>query len=114
MIICKEFTFDAAHKLENYEGKCANLHGHTYKLQVFVKGPIQENGLLIDFVDLKKHVKKKVIDLLDHKYINEVINTQSSVENISIWIWDQLKGSLPLYEIRLWETPTSFAIYSGD
>jgi 6-pyruvoyltetrahydropterin/6-carboxytetrahydropterin synthase len=114
MIICKEFTFDAAHKLENYEGKCANLHGHTYRLQVFVKGPVQENGLVLDFVDLKRIVKENVLDKLDHKFINDVLKKQSSAENISIWIWDQLKDSLPLHEIRLWETPTSFAIYSGE
>ena len=112
MIICKQFTFDSAHKLENYVGECAFLHGHTYKLQIYIKGTVQKNGLVLDFKDLKSIVKKNVLDRVDHKYLNEII-AQPSAENMSIWIWDQLKGSLPLYEIRLWETPTSFVIYSG-
>jgi 6-pyruvoyltetrahydropterin/6-carboxytetrahydropterin synthase len=113
MIICKEFTFDAAHKLENYVGKCANLHGHTYKLQIYIQGEIKENGLVMDFKDVKAVVKEKVIEVLDHKFINEVINRQTSAENITLWIWEQLEHELPLYEVRLWETPTSFAMYSG-
>ncbi len=111
MILCKEFTFDSAHQLKNYVGNCANLHGHTYRLQISIQGPVQENGLVLDFKELKKHVKKNVLDIIDHKYLNDVID-QPSAENIAIWIWKQLKDSLPLYEIKLWETPTSFVIYS--
>lgn len=113
MLIAKEFTFDAAHKLLNYDGLCANLHGHTYKLQVVLSGSNLKNGLVFDFVVLKKIVSEKVISKLDHKFINEIIK-QSTAENISIWIWNQLEKSLPLYEIRLWETPTSFVMYRGD
>lgn len=112
MIICKEFTFDAAHKLNDYIGKCANLHGHTYKLQICIKGKIQKNGLVMDFSDIKSVVTTKVLDKLDHKFINDVIK-QPSAENISVWIWNQLQEDMPLYEIKLWETPTSFAVYSG-
>jgi len=113
MLIAKEFTFDAAHRLLNYNGLCANLHGHTYKLQVVLSGSVLKNGLVFDFVDLKKIVSEKVIKKLDHKFINEIIK-QPSAENISIWIWNQLKKNLPLYEIRLWETPTSFVVYKGS
>lgn len=113
MIICKEFTFDAAHKLNDYIGKCANLHGHTYKLQICVQGTIQKNGLVMDFSEIKRVVTTKVLDKLDHKFINDVIK-QPSAENISVWIWKQLEKDLPLYEIKLWETPTSFAIYKGE
>lgn len=112
MLIAKEFTFDAAHRLLNYDGPCANLHGHTYKLQIVLSGPVQKNGMVIDFVDLKKIVTEKVISKLDHKFINRIIK-QSTAENISIWIWNQLEKNLPLYEIRLWETSTSFAVYRG-
>jgi len=112
MLIAKEFTFDAAHRLLNYDGPCANLHGHTYKLQIVLSGRVQKNGMVIDFVDLKKIVTEKVISKLDHKFINKIIK-QSTAENISIWIWNQLEKYLPLYEIRLWETPTSFAVYRG-
>lgn len=112
MLIAKEFTFDAAHRLLNYEGKCANLHGHTYKLQVILSGKVQKNGLVFDFVDLKKIVNKKVISILDHTFINKIVK-QSTAENISIWIWDQLVKHLPLYEIRLWESSSNFVIYKG-
>lgn len=112
MILCKEYTFDAAHKLDDYAGKCGNLHGHTYKVQVCIKGDVQKNGLVMDFKDFKGIVSKKIIEVLDHKYINDIIKNPS-VENVCIWAWDQLKDSIPLYEIRLWETPTTFAIYSG-
>jgi len=112
MLIAKEFTFDAAHKLLNYDGPCANLHGHTYKLQIVISGPVQKNGMVIDFIDLKKIVTEKVISKLDHKFINKIIK-QSTAENIAVWIWKQLEKNLPLYEIRLWETPTSFVIYRG-
>ncbi|HSX08709.1 MAG TPA: 6-carboxytetrahydropterin synthase QueD [Candidatus Saccharimonadales bacterium] len=114
MIVCKEFTFDSAHKLNNYNGKCANLHGHTYKLQICVKGEIQKNGLVLDFLDIKEVVKKKVLAVLDHKYLNDIIE-QPSAENITMWIWEQLHSSLPLiYEITLWETPNSFAKYTAS
>mgnify|MGYP001591661733 CR=1 FL=1 len=112
MLIAKEFTFDAAHRLLNYNGPCANLHGHTYKLQIVLSGSVQKNGMVIDFVDFKRIVTEKVISKLDHKFINKIIK-QSTAENIVIWIWEQLEQQLPLYEIRLWETLTSFVIYKG-
>lgn len=112
VLIAKEFTFDAAHKLLDYDGPCANLHGHTYRLHVVLSGPLQKNGMVIDFVDLKKIVTERVLSKLDHKYINKTIK-QSTAENIAIWIWKQLEKYLPLYEIKLWETPTSFVTYRG-
>lgn len=112
MLIAKEFTFDAAHRLLNYDGPCANLHGHTYKLQIVLSDPVQKNGMVIDFVDLKKIVTERVISKLDHKFINKIIK-QSTAENIAIWIWKQVEKNLHLYEIRLWETPTSFVAYRG-
>jgi 6-pyruvoyltetrahydropterin/6-carboxytetrahydropterin synthase len=114
MIVCKEFTFDAAHKLTNDNGKCANLHGHTYKLQICVKGNVaQETGYVQDFKEIKKIVNTLVLDLLDHSYLNETIDNPSA-ENVSIWIWQRLKADLPLlYELKLWESPDNFSIYSG-
>jgi 6-pyruvoyltetrahydropterin/6-carboxytetrahydropterin synthase len=115
MVVCKEFTFDSAHKLTNDNGECANLHGHTYKLQIYVKGEVQEKtGYVQDFKELKSIVTEDVLKVLDHRYINDVINNPS-VENVSIWIWERLKKSLPLLcEIKLWETPTNFSIYTGQ
>ncbi|MEA3379091.1 MAG: 6-carboxytetrahydropterin synthase QueD [Nanoarchaeota archaeon] len=114
MIVVKEFTFDAAHKLINYDGKCKNLHGHTYKIRISIKGQVnKESGFLMDFGDVKKIVKENVIDIFDHSYINDIIE-QPTAENMIIWIWNKLKSLLPLYEIWLWETPTSYVVYHGE
>lgn len=113
MLVCKEFTFEAAHKLLNYKGKCANLHGHTYKLQITVSGPVKKDGMVMDFTELNKIVETAVLKKLDHSYLNEIIK-QPTAENISIWIWDQLKKPLRMYQITLWETPTSYVVFNGD
>jgi 6-pyruvoyltetrahydropterin/6-carboxytetrahydropterin synthase len=116
MLVTKEFTFDAAHKLINYHGKCENLHGHTYKLHVTVEGKIKKNGLVMDFVELKRIVNENVISKLDHSYLNDLIKNPSA-EIIVKWIWDNLKDlkeyGAQLYELKLWETPTSFVTYNG-
>ena len=113
MIITKVFTFEAAHKLEGYDGDCSNLHGHRYKLEVSVKGNVGADGFVIDFRDLKKTVHDSAISKLDHSYLNDTIKVPSA-ENISIWIWDALKDKLDLHQIKLWETENSFVVYEGD
>jgi len=100
MLVGKEFTFDSAHFLPNYYGKCERMHGHTYKLKVTVDGKVGENGLVIDFVVLKRIVKKVVLDPLDHKVINDVIEI-ASCENITKWIWDQLVDLKTLIQAEL-------------
>lgn len=112
MFIAKQFTFDSAHRLRNYNGPCANLHGHTYKLQVILKGVVQKNGMVMDFTEIKNSVNKKVLQKLDHAFINKIIK-QPTAENIAMWIWEQLEGDMPLFEIKLWETPSSFVAYQG-
>lgn len=112
MLITKEFTFDAAHKLLNYKGPCSNLHGHTYRLQITISGAVKKNGVVMDFSDLKKVVEERVLAKLDHVYLNNVIH-QPTAENIAVWIWHRLEKYLPLYEIKLWETPTSFVTCRG-
>ena len=90
MFVTKEFDFDAAHFLTNYYGKCERLHGHTYKLAVTLEGKVQKNGLVIDFVVLKRIVKKYVLDKLDHYCLNDIIKNPSA-ERVVVWIWDQLQ-----------------------
>ncbi len=90
MLITREFTFDSAHQLTDYYGKCESMHGHTYKLHVTLEGEVQKNGLVIDFVVLKRIVKKHVLDILDHRVLNEVVKNPSA-ENLVVWIWNQLK-----------------------
>ncbi|MBO8161094.1 MAG: 6-carboxytetrahydropterin synthase QueD [Thermosipho sp. (in: Bacteria)] len=117
--VTKEFTFDSAHYLDEYYGLCSNLHGHTYRLQVTVRGILNDIGMVIDFKELKSVVKEKVIDKLDHKYINNTLPFNPTAENLVVWIYDVLREELEkrkivLDSIKLWETPTSFAEYRGD
>lgn len=90
MLVMKVFNFDAAHYLTDYYGKCERMHGHTYKLEVTLEGKIQPNGLVIDFVVLKRLVKKHVLDKLDHQVLNDILENPSA-ERITIWIWNQLQ-----------------------
>ncbi|HEU4470731.1 MAG TPA: 6-carboxytetrahydropterin synthase QueD [Flavisolibacter sp.] len=117
MEIYKEFSFDSAHFLPYVpEGhKCRNMHGHTYRLKVVIEGePDPRLGWLMDFKELKDIVAI-VIDQLDHKLINDIEGLENpTAENITIWIWQQIKPRLPLLSrIELYETPTTGVIYKG-
>lgn len=114
MIITKQFSFEAAHKLIKYDGLCKNLHGHSYILQVSISGKIGTNGMVLDFVNLKNIVIDNVIIILDHAYLNDILK-QPTAENLAIWIWNELKTArLPVYEVKLWETQNSFVTYMGE
>lgn len=111
MYITKEFVFDSAHNLVDYHGKCEDLHGHTFKLSVTLEGSPSEDGMIIDFADLKKIIQDNIIALLDHKYLNNIFKNPT-IENICIWIFDKLSAILKsekysLYEVKLWESATS-------
>lgn len=117
MILIKEFEFDAAHNLIHYHGKCEKLHGHTYKLVVKLEGEPDKEGMIYDFVELKKTVKERVVDKLDHAYINDII-PQPTAENIALFVWNELKDVLKrdnsrLFEVEVWETKTSGIVYRG-
>jgi 6-pyruvoyltetrahydropterin/6-carboxytetrahydropterin synthase len=118
MEIYKEFSFDSAHFLPNVPDghKCKNMHGHTYKLKVFIQGtPDPVLGWIMDFKELKDIVCQ-VIDQLDHKLINDIPGLENpTAENITIWIWKQISPMLSgLNRIELYETPTTGVIYSGN
>ncbi len=89
MFLSKDFSFDAAHQLTRYHGKCERLHGHTYKLRVTVEGEVQENGLVLDFVILKKLVKERVIDRYDHQNLNDFFENPTA-ELVCRSIWESL------------------------
>ncbi len=117
MEIYKRFTFDSAHFLPNVpdDHKCKNMHGHTYTLTAYFEGDLDsEMGWLIDFGDVKK-VVKPIIDVLDHKLLNNIEGLENpTCEIIAIWIWNKIKPKLPLLsKVILDETPTSGAIYAG-
>ena len=115
MILRKEYWFEAAHFIYNHPGKCRNLHGHSYKLFVSLEGkPNPETGMIIDFDDLSKVVVENVTSRLDHRFLNDLIPL-STAENISVWIWEQLKPALPqLRQIEVYETTDNCVIYRGE
>lgn len=100
MLVSKEFTFDSAHFLTKYHGKCEYLHGHTYRLRVTVEGEIQENGLVIDFVILKKLVKEKVVDKFDHRSLNDFFENPTA-EIVAQFIWNELKNLPELLKMEI-------------
>jgi 6-pyruvoyltetrahydropterin/6-carboxytetrahydropterin synthase len=91
MTITKEFDFDAAHHVTKYYGKCERVHGHTYKLLVTVTGDLGENDMIIDFIILKRVVKKHILEHLDHNDLNTILDNPTT-ENLALWIWDKLKN----------------------
>ena len=118
VMVSKEFTFDAAHHLHAYEGKCMNLHGHTYKVVFGISGFLDDRGLMIDFGDIKEIWKKEIEIFLDHRYLNETLPPMNtSAENMVYWIFEKMAEALTRFEnqgarvefVRLFETPTSYA-----
>ncbi len=113
MQIRKSFRFEAAHTLPYHLGKCARPHGHSYRLEVAVRGPLQSDGpargMIEDFDALENIVEREVIDALDHSSLNDTIENPTC-EHIVMWIWKRLQPVLPgLDELTLWETETSCA-----
>lgn len=115
--LSKEFHFHAAHFLEDHPGKCKHLHGHTYKLEVTLRGEIEKStGMLVDFGNIKKTVKELIIDKVDHSYLNDVFDFIPTAENLSKHFYEVLKESLceNLYSVRIWETETSSTMWKEE
>lgn len=115
MLIYKDFSFDAAHRLPAVPDghPCRRLHGHTYALRVYLKGePDAQQGWIMDFGELKRIVGG-MLRLVDHTYLNEVPGLENPTSELLIlWMWRQLKQELPLLaRLELKETPTTGAIY---
>jgi 6-pyruvoyltetrahydropterin/6-carboxytetrahydropterin synthase len=137
--ITKQFSFETGHALYGYDGKCRNVHGHSYKLSVTVIGtPIDDNshvkcGMVIDFTDLKKIVKEEIVDVFDHATVFNkntphvelakelmdrdhnvlLVNYQPTSEMMVIDFAEKIKTRLPnniqLHSLKLQETATSYA-----
>ena len=141
--LTKTFTFEMAHALFNYDGKCKNIHGHSYKLEVTVKGQPADksadpkDGLLIDFGDLKKIVNANVVDIFDHTlvmkkdYSDELLNSltanfeliryvdyQPTCENLISDFAGKITSALPdgvdLHHLVLHETATAFCEWFAE
>lgn len=118
MEIFKEFGFEAAHRLPHVPAghKCARLHGHSFRVEVHVSGPLDAQlGWVMDYGDIKDIVKP-VIRELDHHYLNEIAGLENPTsENIARWLWRRLSDTLPgLCRIVVRETCTSGCAYEGD
>lgn len=118
MYLKKDFSFDAAHRLEHYHGKCESLHGHTYRFQVTLKGEPDHESMVMDFVQLKDLVERLVVERLDHSLLNDTI-PQPTAENIALWIWRQIEEEVRgdncgLYSVQVWETATSSVLIHGE
>lgn len=116
--ISKIFRFEAAHFLPKHKSKCKNLHGHSYKMIITIKGPLQEdNGMVMDFIDLKKIVKKHIIEKYDHKLLNDFYENPTA-EVLVVNIFHELSKYMPehvkVHKVILYETETSFASYKGE
>lgn len=139
--LSKEFSFEMAHALKNYDGKCRHIHGHSYKLVVTVIGePIDDeqspkNGMVIDFGDLKKIVNKHIVDQYDHALVlpenSELIakledtdlrtiilgfqpTSEKMLEHFAKILQKELPKNLKLFSLKLHETATSFAEWFAE
>ncbi len=117
MEIYKEFTFEAAHLLPNVpEGhKCKRLHGHSFKVTIYVSGKVGiTTGWIMDFATIK-NAFNPLYEILDHNYLNNISGLENPTsENLAIWIWQHLKPKLPeLSKVAIQETCNSGCIYTG-
>jgi 6-pyruvoyltetrahydropterin/6-carboxytetrahydropterin synthase len=141
--VTKEFSFEMAHALWNYDGPCRNVHGHSYRLFVTLYGkPLEEpdnpkNGMVIDFSDLKKIVKKEIVDVFDHSVVvsrhfdkekkdmfsalfgnTVLVDYQPTCENLvsdfAGRIARLLPGGIMLHSLKLFETATSYAEWYAE
>lgn len=117
MIIFKDFTFDSAHFLPNVpeDHKCRRMHGHTYRLRLYVKGELDPTlGWVMDFADIKA-AWKTIEDRLDHHCLNDIPGLENpTAEHIAAWIWERLRPQLPLlHKLELWESPTAGVVFEG-
>jgi len=117
-----ETRFASAHQLRGYKGKCENLHGHSWKVQVFVTtDSLNHISLAMDFTDLKR-IAAEIVDPLDHACLNNIppfTEINPSSENLAKWVFDSLKPKVTGYQVKVkavtvWESDTASATYSED
>ena len=115
-----EHTFAAGHALRNYRGKCENVHGHNYRVQVLVRGEkLDQTGMLADFVVLKK-LLRDISERLDHVFLNDIepfITVNPTAENMAVYFCEKMQEGLSMEnpvevaEVKVWETDIQPATY---
>lgn len=118
MELYKTFSIEAAHFLPRVpeDHKCRRLHGHSFRIEIHVSGPVDEQaGWVMDFADIKRAFKP-LHERLDHRLLNDIEGLDNPTsENLARWIWRELKPSLPeLSRVVVCETCTSGCVYRGD
>jgi 6-pyruvoyltetrahydropterin/6-carboxytetrahydropterin synthase len=116
-----EHSFAAGHALRHYKGKCENVHGHNYKVQVVIRGENvdRKTGMLADFVELKR-LLRAISEPLDHVFLNDIepfITLEPSAENIALYICEKMQegisqeNPIEVAEVKVWETDIQSATY---
>ncbi len=130
--VTKHIEFCYGHRLLNYDGQCRHLHGHNARVEVdLVADTLDERGMVVDFSDMKRQIKTWIDENLDHRMLlnrqdpilpvlqergeeHYVMDQNPTAENIARLIFEQVRArGLPVIEVRLWETPSSYASYRG-
>lgn len=117
MRITQAFAFEAAHHLPNVPDghRCRRMHGHSYRVEMRLEGPVDpQSGFVADFFDVEAAFSP-LMERLDHHCLNEVEGLENpTAENISMWIWDRMRPSLPaLASVAVYETTNCWAEYDG-
>ena len=118
-----EHSFPAGHALRNYQGKCANVHGHNYRVQVAVRGNrLNDIGLLVDFGELKRTLRA-IAEEMDHQFLNDLpafAERNPSAENVALHVYEQMlarmgeelaRAGVSITEVTVQETDTAWAVY---
>ena len=118
--VAVEHTFAAGHALRNYRGKCENVHGHNYRVQVVVRGEkLDQAGMLADFVELKR-LLRAISEPLDHVFLNDIDpfdKVNPSAENMALYICEKMQEGIrqdnpvEVVEVKVWETDIQSATY---
>ena len=124
-----ESSFDAAHFLTNYQGKCANIHGHRWRVVLNISGELN-NGMVVDFNVIKKELKElcdyfdhtfivekdslkeELFNLLNEKFVLRVVDFRTTAENFAKYFYDILSKKFDVISVSVYETPNNCAVYS--
>lgn len=113
MKLIRRYSFEAAHQLHDLPDThpCSRLHGHGYRIEVHVDGPVDHRGMVIEYAELDAIVDDALLAPYDHRFLNDFLD-QPTVENMAVDIYDRLAAASPLIVgIRLWETERSSVAY---
>lgn len=118
-VIRKQFSFEAAHSLPNHAGKCRELHGHSYRVELAFEGEIKpargesDDGMVVDFLDVSEWWKREVQPLVDHRHLNDAMPEEfhpTTAENIASWMLSLVANAgLPVSAVTVWETRSASA-----